>query len=326
MFKYKKNSDRKRKFLSLFIKIFILLFSFYYLKIKLADILKDNFLQELIENFNFFYVIMPLCLMFVNWGLESYKWKLLVSKIVETDIFSCIKTVLISLYLGLFTPNRIGELAGRVVLLENKDKMQGVIMATIGSYSQGLVTFFNGCLAACLFVILHNNHLKIESDIIRGLLILASVLMIIVAVISFFHLHRIGYLLIKIKKLERFAQKIIYISEYKRLELLKILILSLLRYFVFWLQYYIFLKMFDINISFFNAYLSISLTYFAISYIPSIVLFDLGIRSAAAVFFIGIFTESNAEIVSVTIVMWFINILLPALSGLLFFVRTPIHK
>ena len=75
------------KVISLFIKSAILFFSFYYIWDILNDAPQLFQLGVLFSSKNLIATLFVLFLMFVNWSLEAYKWKLLVEpgQLVEID-------------------------------------------------------------------------------------------------------------------------------------------------------------------------------------------------------------------------------------------------
>ena len=57
-------------------------------------------------------------MMFLNWFLESLKWRFLISKIEKISINRSIRAIFSGITISTFTPNRIGEYGGRVFCLE----------------------------------------------------------------------------------------------------------------------------------------------------------------------------------------------------------------
>ena len=64
--------------------------------------------------------------------------------------------------------------------------------------------------------------------------------------------------------------------------------------------------------------LRIALTYLAMSVIPSIALTELGVRGALAAWVFQPVTEQVSGVLLATSALWVINLVLPALIGLLF--------
>ena len=67
-----------------------------------------------------------LLLMISNFLIESIKWRLVVSSNNSISILKAVKGVLVGQTFAFFTPNRIGEYAGRTLYLEEGKKLMGV--------------------------------------------------------------------------------------------------------------------------------------------------------------------------------------------------------
>lgn len=96
----------------------------------------------------------------VNWGLETKKWQILVSPIEKVSYGRAFKSVLSGLSLSLFLPNRLGEYFGRMVFMEEGNRLRSVPLSVIGSVSQLIITLIAG-IAGMLYVrayILENHY------------------------------------------------------------------------------------------------------------------------------------------------------------------------
>ena len=70
-------------------------------------------------------IVLVIFMMFFNWFLESLKWRLLISKIEKITIKRSIRAIFSGITVSAFTPNRVGEYAGRVFCLEKGDRKIG---------------------------------------------------------------------------------------------------------------------------------------------------------------------------------------------------------
>ena len=134
------------KVISLFIKSVILFFSFYYIWKRLTEASASLNFSQLFTLENSFFILLILLLMFVNWTLEALKWKLLIAPLESISYKTSLKGIFAGITMSIFTPNRVGEFAGRVFFLEKADKIQASIMSLIGSVMQLLVTIIAGVL------------------------------------------------------------------------------------------------------------------------------------------------------------------------------------
>ena len=97
----------------------------------------------------------------------------------------------------------------------------------------------------------------------------------------------------------------------------------MLRYFVFAFQFYLLLLFFGVDINILDAITAISGTYLLINVLPHVIIADLGIRGSAAIFVIGQLSANVQGILSATILLWLINVILPAFAGQFFIIK---HK
>jgi hypothetical protein len=74
-----------------------------------------------------------IALTFVNWGIESRKWQLLMRLLQPMSFLTAVKSVLCGVTLSLNTPNRIGEYGGRVLFVEEGKRIQSVSLSIAGS-------------------------------------------------------------------------------------------------------------------------------------------------------------------------------------------------
>lgn len=117
-------SDKTKHFLVLLLKIIVVSSAFYYIYNKLSsDKTVDlNLLSEVVLDPKHTWALIALLfLTFSNRFIEILKWQNLSSLIRPIRIGQATKQVLSALTLGIFTPNGIGEYAGKALYFEKKD-------------------------------------------------------------------------------------------------------------------------------------------------------------------------------------------------------------
>ena len=308
----------KRNIIVKILKILLIILSYIYIVYKIkkdVDISEIKLIFSDITFIGLMVILLVSFLMFFNWTIEAIKWKKIIKKIQIIKLFTAIKAVFMGITLGIYTPNRIGELGGRVLVLQKKNRIKGVLATSLGSFSQFLVTVFVGLIGISLFFLFFNEKINILHE---KLSLVAGILIFIFAILFFifyFKIDKLPKYLLKIKFLQKFKDKILFFAEYKTKELFEIFLYSLLRYFIFITQFYLLLQFFSVDISIFQAFISISATYLLTTLIPAIVILDLGIRGSVSVFFIGIFSCNISGILLAAISIWFINLVIPAIIG-----------
>ena len=143
-----------RKTIGFLIKIGIVAIAIFFLyhqftsKSNSEDFDIDNILLQ-IEN-NYLVVGLVVLMMLLNWFLESLKWRFLISKIERVTINRSIRAIFSGITVSAFTPNRVGEYAGRVFCLEKGDRIQAVLITVIGSMAQLITTIVFGLIGVLL--------------------------------------------------------------------------------------------------------------------------------------------------------------------------------
>lgn len=308
------------KVISLFIKSVILFFSFYYIYNKLNEAPLVLDFPNLFSSENLLYTLGIILLMFLNWSIEAVKWKMLIAPLEQINFSSALKGVLSGVTISIFTPNRVGEFAGRVFFLNKSDKIQATIMSLIGSLAQLSVTIIAGVLAFFMLEKKYYDFFQIEQFISVNTLFLIIALLLISFSIAI-------YLLIKKRKSSENFKK--YFDTYKlhsKKSLNSVLNLSIFRYIVFSIQYYLALKLFGINGGAVIVFSLIALTFFVTSVIPTFALTEIAVRSGVAIYFFGTIYSFHAPILAASLFLWMVNLAIPAMIGSAFIYKLKFFK
>jgi hypothetical protein len=115
------------------------------------------------------------------------------------------------------------------------------------------------------------------------------------------------------------------IHRFDNRQLLRILLISLIRYLVYTLQFYLLLQLFLVRAPFWDLICTIWLIFWAMAIVPSIAIAEIGIRGETALFFLLPLSSNQLGIVSSTVLLWFVNLIIPALVGCLFVYRIRLY-
>lgn len=275
-----------------------------------------------------------LLLMLANWIIESAKWQYLIGKIEHISLFRAIKAIFSGTSVSVFTPNRVGDFGGRVLFLDNCDRIKAVFITLLGSLSQLVITILIGIMGIGIYAWSQYDGFidPVLSYVLFGVLALVAILTLgfyyNVSVFTswgkkIFKLIGASWDKPLIKRLKGYAE---VFSMYSPRELSLTLALSLVRYGVFSLQFYLLLRLFEVDIPVLQALSLISLIYFAMAIIPTVALTEIGVRGSVALFFLGLASENSIGIVTATFTLWMINLALPALIGSAFVFSTNIFN
>ena len=313
-----------RKTIGFLLKIGIVAFALFFLyqqltsKSSVEQFDLDQVLVKLQENY--IVVTVVILMMFLNWFLESLKWRFLISKIEKVSIKRSIRAIFSGITVSAFTPNRVGEYGGRVFCLEKADRIKGVLITVIGSMAQLVTTIVFGSIGILLLPNLMPEFDSLFSNIVFAypIMLFLLILLNVLLVTLFLNASVFSVVLSKIKFLRKFKKYNEVFSFYNSSELLEILLYSVGRYIVFTTQFFILLQVFDVQIGYVDAMILITTMLLVISIIPTIAITEIGIRGSVALFLFGLVSVNAIGILSATFVMWVINLLLPALIGTIF--------
>ncbi|MEQ8928079.1 MAG: hypothetical protein RLO81_19840 [Fulvivirga sp.] len=264
---------------------------------------QDNLFMKLYESTyslltnKYLSLILVLFLMPINWLLEALKWKILVSKISAISLTDSLRGVLAGLTLSFATPHGIGDYFGRILSVQQRGRKGLVGSLFISRSTQMIATAIFGLVGL---------------DYLYGFwLPFAGLVIIMFAIVTAFVL--INWL----SQFEIFGRYLFIVREYSKHILLAVQFLSMLRYLVFALQFLIILKAILPSIETPLAFAGSTYIFLAKSILPSFnFLSDLGIREYSAIYFFERYDVVLIPVVNASLLLWFINILIPTLVGI----------
>lgn len=270
-----------------------------------------------------------LVLMTLNWGLEARKWQLLASKVQPISYWSAYRAILSGQAFALNTINRSGDFLGRILYLEEGNRLRAVGLSLIGSMSQILVTFGIGFISLTVlrFTLLDNQAIlpglsvfwldALLIGLVPGILLFGVLYFNVALFIKW--MERIPF----IRKYQFFIEKM-ETMHYK--DLTRILLLSLLRYVVFVVQYVVLLKVFGVEASWQILVCLVSVLFMLMAMIPTIALAELGIRGKLSLELFGLVTTQQLSILAASAGIWIVNLIIPAILGTVFLLGLRLFK
>lgn len=278
-------------------------------------------IQNLAYGNGLIFFILSILLMPLNWGIETHKWRLLINEYEHMPFSTSLKAVLSGVYISIFTPNRMGEFAGRIIYLKRFNKVKGTFVTFIGSISQLCVTLVMGALALPVFI----SVTVFQDQFIGRILIITFIATATLFLFLYFNLALIPKIISRIYYLKKYTKWVKILVRYKGQILAKILLFSFLRYFVFSLQFLFLLYAYGFEIHWLKSLIGISTIFFAQAIIPTISLTELGIRGASSVEILGLLSDNTSAILAAAWTLWLINLILPALPGLYFLITAKVE-
>jgi hypothetical protein len=297
-------SHKAKQFLVLVVKFLIVGLAFYFIYLQLSKntaVSWETFKTVFKSKINFWNLFLVLCLSFINRFLEILKWQNLVSFIKPITVGEASKQVLGALTAGIFTPNGLGEYAGKALFFEKIKTKKVIFLNLICNGIQLILTVFFGTI---------------------GLMFLGYWFWASVIIITVFGFWVLAYQSKKIKikgySLEKLNTKI---NEIPALIHRKNIFLAVLRYLTFSHQTYALLLIFGVEFPYFTLMATIVTVYFLASALPSFQFLDFAVKGSIGAFFFGLLGVNEWIVVLTTTIMWLLNVVVPVVLGSYFVLK-----
>lgn len=289
---------KAKQFLVLLIKLLIVGGAFYFIYNQLANNDKldwQKFITVFRKNQSVLGIGFILLLSVLNRYFEILKWQNLAKVIYPISLGEATKQVLAALTAGIFTPNGVGEYAGKALFYQKSEAKKVVFLNLICNGIQMVLTVIFG-----VFGLLYLGYWKWSL-----LIILFSFLFFL---FSFF------FKKIKIKGYS--IEKLLYkINEIPKPIHQKNILLGICRYLVFSHQYYFLFLAFDVDLPYFTLIATIAVVYFLASSLPTFQFLDFAVKGSVAIYFFEILGVNEWIVVFISTLMWFLNVVLPVVFG-----------
>jgi len=291
-------SNKTKQYLTLIIKLVIVFGAFYFIYDKLAhdDKLSWKQFSDILQHkFTIAWILFMLCFSILNRFLEILKWKNLVLVIEKISLFTATKQVLAGVTAGLFTPNGIGEYAGKALYFPKKETKRVLFLNLICNGIQMVLTIFFGLIG--LLYLGYTMYFSILIGV--GFLVLTFLFLTKSANIK-------GY------SIALFLEKIAEIP--KKIHQKNIL-LAIARYLTFSHQYYFLFLLFGVEIDYFTLMATITAVYFIASSLPSFQFLDFVVKGGVAIWFFDKLNIDEYIVLFISTFMWLLNVVLPVVIG-----------
>jgi len=272
--------------------------------------IRDSFHTGMIWN-----LVAVFLLMLVNWTIETWKWKIAVQRIQPINFFTAFKAVMSGVSFSVTTPNRVGEYLGRVLYMNEGNRLKAISLTITGSISQLIVTLVMG-LTGLLILRKPIASNGLISSFWLEILLYGVFVATLILTLFYFRLSWLVKLADRLPGSKKYSWLVEALEHFHATLLLQLLSLSAVRFTVFILQYYLLFRLFDVEISWWQGWWTVSVSFLILAIIPTIALFtDLSLRGKVSLKLIGLFSGNNLGISLVAVSIWFINLIIPALAG-----------
>ena len=295
---------KTKQFLVLLIKLLIVGGAFYFIYNQLANNDKldwQKFIVLFQKNQSIGGIAFILLLSVLNRFFEILKWQNLVEFIHKISLGEATKQVLGALTAGLFTPNGVGEYAGKALFFDKGNTKKVIFLNLICNGIQMILTVIFGIFGLLYFNAQYNVITTKTVVILFGFLILLFIVLFSVKKIT-----------IKGYSIEKLIHKI---NEIPKSIHQKNIFLGICRYLVFSHQYYFLFLAFDVDLPYSTLIATISSVYFLASSLPTFQFLDFAVKGSVAVYFFGILGVNEWIVIFISTLMWFLNVVLPVIIG-----------
>lgn len=313
--KVKKLTSNYKKILSFLLKAAIVIFAFWFVYKKLSSNENLRAFQNLLEQIPQREIVMVMGVVFIlmlfNWGLEAVKWKKLIARVERISLWRAVESVFCGLTWAVFTPNRLGEYGGRVFFLSPKRRIIGVVAMAVGNIGQMVLTNVFGAIALSIFIY---RFVPLDYRLYYALIAL-STMFCSFFIVFYFNIRWLNGILLSMRFTRKYKKFYSILARYSKRELFNILLFCLARYIVFSSQYFILFFWLIPEIHYLDILMLVSILFFVQSTLPSLDLFDIGVRSVTAAYFFSFVTNQEVAVIACTASIWLINIIIPAILG-----------
>jgi len=295
---------KTKQFLLLIIKLLVVGAAFYFIYSQLADNDKldwNKFIVLFRKKQSVSGILFILSLSVLNRYFEILKWQSLVQCIHKISLGESTKQVLAALTAGLFTPNGLGEYAGKALFFSKTYAKKVVFLNLICNGIQMVLTVIFGVFGLLYF----NANFNVIKP--KTVLILFGIV-----VLFFAFIFSIKKITIRGNSIEKLIRNINGIP--KAIHRRNILF-GFLRYLVFSHQYYFLFLAFDVDLPYLTLMSAITGVYFMASSLPSFQFLEFAVKGSVAIYFFGILGVNEWITVFISTLMWFLNVVIPAVIG-----------
>jgi len=281
--------------------------------------LYETFQSQLRSSAYTFLLPIVIFLMPFNWFIESYKWKLLINQFNKNySLRQAVIAILSGLFAALLTPGRVGEYGGRLINISLDNAPKALLANFVSSLAQNIVNIAFGIICTVFFLY---NYFDFGVNVLVSFFFTAFLILsfLVFLFVNFEIFNSIIQRLPSFRWKEKIISQSKYITELELSFLLKQLFLSTIRYITYASQYVALLFLFEITPDIWIAMLGVGTIFLLQSNLPLPPVLSIFARGEIALLIWASFSSNSLGILCATFVLWFINLLVPALSGSLIF-------
>jgi hypothetical protein len=271
--------------------------------------------SEAFQGNRLFFLAAAILLIFLNFSSEAIKWQRLVNRLEPVSYLKAMSGVLSSLTMAITTPNRIGDVITRGLILKPGHRLAGTGHTFLCILAQMVVTITLGLVGAATYLPSNDYLLKNQHD--SWVLTLAiSIGTGLILIVLFFSIDRLSGFFQRFRWLKVFHPFLLALQGVSGKDKSFLLLFSTIKFLTYIAQFYLILHFFGIHVPPFTGLSAVALIVLILHFVPVPTVGDLGVRGSVAILILGPYTTDVPAIVFTTFLIWIINIMIPAIIGL----------
>jgi len=265
------------------------------------------------------WITLAFVLLIPNLYCQLWRWRLIVQRLhPQVKIGDLLHSLFAGITLGFITPGRIGDL-GRTIFIPGADWLALVGLMLVEKWYALLVVYFFGLIGLIPFLqTAFRPELWVPVELTGLVLVTLGISLVL-------HPAFLSYLLKRFDRApqrRRLHQLLVGIRRLTPSLSRALLLLTLLQVSIYFLQFYFLIKAFT-PLALLPGLSAVAAVMWSKTMLP-ISLGDLGIRESAAVYFLGKLQVPSAAAFDSALLLFGMNVLLPALIGFVFLLQSRI--
>jgi hypothetical protein len=305
-------SNKAKQYGLIALKVLILTatFLFIYRKVHTAGISFPQFLSEIPNDGDLWFILLFSGMAAANWFFEILKWRTVVASFTVISWANAARQCLMSLSVSLATPNRIGEYGAKALYFKPGKRKKVMVLNLFSNLAQLLATALFGIAGLLVFI----KNYEVEITVWKFAACCGALLIVFISAYYF----RTTELLIKglsVAKIYAFIRNLPLSLRWK------VIFFAIVRYGIFSSLFYLLLCFFGGTLPFWETIPLITAMYLLASVIPSFFIFDVAIKGGVALWLFSHTTIGEFPVLCTVLAMWLLNFGIPALIGSYFVAR-----
>jgi len=280
--------------------------------------------SEAFQGNRLFFLAAAFLLIFLNFSSEAIKWQRLVNRLEPVSYLKSLAGILSSLTMAITTPNRIGDIVTRGLILKPGHRLAGSGHTFLCVLAQMVVTVTLGLVGAATYLPSNDYLLKsYENAWVFTISLSLAAGLILVAL--FFYIDKLSGLFQRFRWLKILHPFLVALQGVSFKDKAFLLLFSMIKFLTYITQFYLILHFFGIQIPLFTGLSAIALIYLILHFLPVPTIGDLGVRGSVSILILGPYTSDVPAVVFTTFIIWIINIMIPALIGVILLRRVHLE-